>query len=819
LDSSLNTLSFNRYPALRTCVLLVVGIIVGREVSLQSTLVSLLAVASLLLSCLFLMLTRSSIRFVPFLSLSLALLCIFLGAAKISSDRQSSISPGDSLFARPRVLVGTIKTPPTILGNRTRFELEGAYLKDGEIHTSFPATLLVTLKRTRKDTSTVHLQYGMLVAVRGMLSKPSAERNPGEFSPKQYYEANGISLFMNVGGSENLSVLDSIGGNWMMRGIAVPVKSFMLEMISTTIGGEEGEFLKGLLIGERTGISSETKQSFANSGVSHVLAVSGSNVAVVAAILLVLLEFFHLPKFVRVVLTSVGLLFYMLVTGSQPPVVRATVMALVFLFAGLFQEKSNPYNALGISALIILGFDARQLFDVGFQLSFVAVLSMVYLYPIANAWIGRISENGIWSRAVVWTLRVCAVSAVATLGTLPLTAIYFGKVSVIGILANIIVVPAVGLSVVLGFASIAAGIFSLWLAEVYAAVNQVVLWLTIEVARIAGGTSFAYVETFRFRLIDSLPFYVALMFVFHLTNKPAARTLFICLLVALNIAILVPPSPTYAAPAGKLRVSFIDVGQGDAALVEFPDGRTMLIDAGPLSHSYDAGERAVSPFLRRRGLSTIDMLIVSHPHSDHIGGAPYVLEHFDVKRVVDSGQPIPSEVYHDYLRDVAAERCEFKSVRAGTLLDNFTTARLYVLFPTSSFITTDTIHAHPNLNNTSVVLKLCYGDISILFSGDAEKEAEEEMVSVYGDFLHSTLLKTGHHGSITSSTPEYLEAVQPSFAVMSVGINNKFHHPSPVVLGRFRSMHVAVSRTDEEGAIVFETDGKTISQVDWRAGE
>ena len=806
---------FSAYPAFRFAWLVIAGIIVGKLVDPSvPLLLALTAVLFLVVLILSISAARSP-RFEFVMTIALTLLCMAIGATKFAFDSQRSVV-NESWLEQPVTVSGVISGVPTVLGTRTRFLLDvDDLVLDGERH-SVSQTALVTLQLTAKDTTDRRVTYGNIITLHGTLSRPSAERNPGDFSARQYYEANGIPMMMFVKGVDQMAISDSAGGWWIMRTIVVPARQFMIDLIGRTIGGEEGEFLKGLLLGERSGISADVKQAFINSGVAHVLAVSGSNVAVVAAFIFFLLEFLRLPKRARVVATCFGLVFYMLLTGSQPPVVRATVMALVLLLAGLAQEKSNAYNSLGLAALIILGVDARQLYDVGFQLSFVAVLSIMYMYPKANAWINRIDGRTFLRRAVVWVLRVCAVSLVATLGTLPLTAIYFGKVSIIGILANIIVIPAVGLSVVLGFVSALAGVFSIWLAEVYAAVNLAVLSGTLLVAKVAGGLSFAFIDTLRFTAVDAIPFYVALAILLHLGNPVAVRRFIIPLLVALNIAVFVPPPAAHAATSDRMRISVIDVGQGDAILVEFPDGTTMLVDAGPKALQFDAGERIVVPFLKRRNISTIDLLVVSHPHSDHIGGVPAILESFDVKRVIDSGQPIRSQIYSHYLTDVANEECEFGSTIAGTRIDAPANARLYVLSPMSHFVDADTTHKHPNLNNTSVVLKMQYGNISLLLVGDAEKEVERDMVTVYGDFLRSTMLKVGHHGSNTSSTEDFLNAVKPEIALISVGRNNKFRHPSPAVLQRLEQLPATISRTDEDGALIFETDGNTITRIEWR---
>ncbi len=807
--------SFSSYPAFRLSAIVVAGILIGKWIVLPlSTLSTLTGFLFLLVLALYVAIRRSPDLQV-FLTLSVVALSLSVGATKFAFDAQRSFSGAEG-FEKRVVVVGTIKDIPVTRGQQTRFVMDADHLIDGSTRSRFPYSVLVTIHRTRRDTNERQFRYGNILALDGILSRPSEERNPGEFSLRQYYEANGISMLLFVKGVPPVVVADSAGGWWLIHDGILPVRGFIVDLIDVTLHGEEKELLKGLLLGERSGISGRTRQAFTNSGVAHVLAVSGSNVAFVAAFLFFLLEFLRLPKWVRMIMTCIGLLFYMLITGSNPPVVRATIMAFVFLLGGLAQEKTNAYNSLGLAALIILMLDARQLFDVGFQLSFVAVLSIMYMYPKANAWIGRIGSARIWHRTLVWVLRVCAVSLAASLGTLPLTAVYFGQVSIIGVLANIVVIPAVGLSLVLGFISVLAGLFSFWFAEAYAALNQMLLQGTLSVITFAGGLRFAFVDTLRFSAIDALPFYVGLAILVHLGNQQVMRRLIIPLLAALNIAVFFPPSPLQASPKDKLRISVIDVGQGDAILVEFPGDKTMLIDAGPTTLNYDAGERIVVPFLKRRGISSLDYLVVSHPHSDHIGGAPATLEHFDVKRVIDSGQPVRSQIYSRYLADIKEEECEVLTAAAGTTMSGVENARVYVLSPVAHYIDTDTSHQHPNLNNTSVVLKLQYGNISVLFSGDAEKEVERDMVSVYGDFLHSTLLKVGHHGSNTSSSEDFLSAVNPTYTVISVGKNNKFHHPSPTVVQRFEEMNAVVYRTDEEGAVIFETDGITLSRVDWK---
>ncbi len=797
-------------PAFKMGVLLCAGILAGSRLPASgiclALLVALFAFVSFLLFF-FLVFHPGCSKWI--LTLLAALICFLGGAAKIASDRGRSVTLPDSL-SRQTLVVGWIQEAASVVNGRVRLAVRSQALVRNGNQSPFRANLLVTLIPSAHDSGSLRLEYGMTILLHGALEPPTEERNPGEFSPREYYEANGVSLLMTVRGAERVIVLDSGGGSWLMRALIIPVRRGMLALIDSTVGGEEGEFLKGLMIGDRNGISQATRQAFVNSGVAHVLAVSGSNVAVVAGIFMLLFELFRLPGRMRTIAVLAGLLAYMVLTGNQPPVVRATIMAFVFFLARLFQLKSNPYNAMGVAVLIVLGIDARQMFDIGFQLSFGAVLSIIYFYPKANAWISLLPANAWWQHAIVWLSRVCAVSLVATLGTLPLTAVSFGRVSVIGIAANIIVIPSVELSVVLGFATACASLGSQWVAETYAAVNGLLLTWTLGTIKAAGNMSFAYIDTTTFAPIDSLPFYVALFLAFNHAGRSLVHGT-IALLLALNLAVFGPRGAASMMGRGLMRVSFIDVGQGDAILAEMPEGKAVLVDAGPRSWQFDAGEKIVTPFLKRRGITTIDLLVISHGHNDHAGGVASVLQNFRVKRVAALGGLPAALTALKNSRMCPAQWCD--SVHAGTFLMDSSNARFYAFYPLDvrTHAAADTAS-----DNRCIVFKLQYGAVSFLFTGDADASAEAELVEAYGTMLRSSVLKAGHHGSNTSSTERFLEAVGPSAVVISVGRNNKFHHPSPRVVERITARCGSPARTDEEGAVMYDTDGITVWRFNWR---
>ncbi|MCK5572391.1 MAG: DNA internalization-related competence protein ComEC/Rec2, partial [Bacteroidetes bacterium] len=504
---------------------------------------------------------------------------------------------------------------------------------------------------------------------------------------------------------------------------------------------------------------------------------------------------------------AAGLIFYMLLTGSQPPVVRATIMALVFLFARMFEHRVNTLNSLGLAGVIILFIDPRQLFDVGFQLSFGAVFSIILLYPKANRFISSLPLQGPIGRGLAWVLRLSALSLVASLGTLPLTASYFEKVSVIGLLANIVVVPAAGASVVLGVIAVVAETVSKPVAEAYAAVNWLILHWTLVLTMEAGSSPVAFLRTSGWGFVDTIPYLAGVALLFTLDSPGVRRKMVILFLATANLHLYVTEGVSREND-DTLIVTVLDIGQGDAIVIRLPGRRTMVIDTGPRIRDYDAGERIVVPYLRRLGISRIDLLVLTHTHIDHVGGAGALCRHFEVGSIICGG-PLP--------RDTALSAVGLvRAPQAGTMLSPSPGTRVYVLSPGCLGSPGHPRGAMRGLNNRSLVLKLQFGSTSFLFTGDIERPVEESVVEIYGEFLRASVLKVAHHGASTSTTALFLDSVQPDHAVISVGMGNSFKHPSQVVVDRIQGRGSAVARTDRDGAVIFETDGEEVNRVAWR---
>jgi len=805
--------SRHKWPALSVACLIATGIAAGQYLPFRFSppaCILLLALPVAIIPALLRMRRRSTDLAASFVAM---LICALLGVVLVQQraggeDREIFAAEG-----RTVVVIGQVVQPPDPGGGKIRLQIRSRWLLRDSLTTPFSATLLVVIIPPKTSAPVSAFTYGMTLALRGTLERPRDSRNPGEFSPRQYYTANGIEGLMTVRAPDQVLVLQSVGGWWFLREVVFPLRRSILAGIDATVAGEEGELLKGLLIGERGGMSPLTRRAFMDSGVAHILAVSGSNVAVVAGALVFVLGVCRFPRRFVVLPVALGLLLYMWLTGSQPPVVRATIMAMTVLAGRMFRMRAHPLNSSGIAALVMFALEPRQLFDIGFQLSFGAVLSIIVLYPRLNAPISRLSHRLWYGRVAVAMLRLAAISVAATVGTLPLTALSFGRVSLIGIAANMIIVPVSGVCVVLGMVTASAAPLCTAVAAAYGTMNEILLTATLRVAEWCAAVPFATVDAMRFRPVYILPFY-AFLFVLCSAGRPGQfRHALVAFFLALNATVFAPEGRAYQRERGILRVSVVDVGQGDAVLLECPAGETILVDAGPGPRE-QGRETPLVPFLKRRGVERIDLLVLTHAHDDHAGALPDVFSSFDVRRIIWNGS-IPGTPSYAPLRSMLLSHRNQVHVRAGSLIRDISLMRLYILAPPAVAAGGSGSPAD-NLNRSSVVMKVVFADASLLLTGDAEENEEIPLVDSYADLLRADILKVGHHGGKAGTSDSFLNAVQPSWAVLSVGRHNTFGHPSDAVLHRLALHDIAVARTDRDGAVIFETDGNSWSRVLWQ---
>jgi competence protein ComEC len=717
-------------------------------------------------------------------------------------------------------LWGHVASPPEALPYGTRFLLaadsaRGAavapvrgqvqvllgrprYLREGERRPVYPA--LVPGDRVRLDAA---------------LRPLPVRRNPADFDYGAYLRRQDVHATAAVYDDRAITFLGPDAGP-LTRLVNEARERVTRALARFTRSDDARAVLAALILADRSGIEQETRQAFARTGLTHLLSVSGLHVFFVGLVLYRLLKpllgrlglRWRAMELTRAALTLAVLVLYMLLAGSQVPVQRAVVMTAVWISATVLQRPSDSLNTLGVAAVVVLLLRPAALFDVGAQLSFAAVgalvaLSPVLERPIPEAWRRRRGLRGL--------LRNGVATVAATLGTAPLVLYHFGQLPLSGLVLNLAAVPLTGAVLLAGLLCVVAAPLP-FAADAFGAVAEGGCLLLLALSR-EGDVRMAWTLVEGYVrdpwLVGAFAFALVAL---ALVRRPRARwglsagAVGCCALAVWGAVLRGDARP-------RLDAVFFDVGQGDAALLSFPNGRHVLVDAGLRDPYSDWGERVVVPHLRRYGVRRLDALVLTHPHADHVGGARAVMEAVPVGRLVHAGPEEDSELWRSLLYVADSLGVPQRVVSSGDTLALDPSVRLRVLAPEGP--------PPPWLdpNEGSVVLRVEHGATSFLLTGDAEAGTEAALAARYGGALASTVVKVGHHGSRTSSTEPFVAAASdPStaFAVVSVGRRNRYGLPDEEPLARWAAAGAAVLQTAEEGAVWLRSDGREVRRVDWR---
>ncbi len=640
------------------------------------------------------------------------------------------------------------------------------------------------------------------------LTHPSSPRNPGSFDYRFYLHTHG---FVALARADSVYPAPGTSPGWTQPIAAL--RQFWLESISAYFPQPQSGFLRALLVGDRMQLDVNIRRSFQLTGMMHVLAISGLHVGLIGAFLFGVLKLLRVPIRWRYSGLVGILLVYTLLTGAQPPVVRATLMISLWALARLISRPSSALNLLFAAALILLLIQPYQLFWVGFQLSFAAVLFILVgmQWMDRQEWVKRWQAGKPWQRKLLrYGIYPMAVTLWAQLGTLPMIVTYFHIVSPIAVLLNLIVLPVITLLLYLGLVFLI--LVGLWKggATLLAAGMQMLLKPLFQLVEMAsqiplghwtvtagGGVLFiislgilamAIVQRSRWRLIMGYGLVVILLGV-HLMNR------------------LQPPATEVIA---------IDVGQGDALMVRTPQRSTILVDTGP---PYERGYRPINGIqnvLQTLAIRRVQRLLISHPHFDHMGNVRRLLQQIPVDSVYFPRLPFAYRWQDSLVHWLAVAGVPYRAVQAGDIIPVDASARLYVLapLPRSPQVSEESIGGR-TLNNHSLVARLWVAGGSILVPGDVERESEYQLMK-WKEWLKADLLKVPHHGSSTSTVLPWLQWVAPQWSVISVGQNNRFNHPAPAVVRRLQQSGSRVLQTAREGAIWLRYQDNRWFQVHWR---
>ncbi len=684
----------------------------------------------------------------------------------------------------------------------------------------------VTVLGMAADEAAVQWRAGRRVRLPAVLRRPAFYQDPGVADEARALARRGIVL---VGSVKSASLVDVVDRAGRIDEAAAAARRWARTRLGRFVGRwsrQSAAIAAAILIGDRSGLSDEDQRRLQEAGTYHVIAISGGNIAILTTLLLVGLRMVRLPARVAALVATAVLLFYGRLTGNSPSVSRAVLAASVFLAGRVLDHRGPPLNALSVAAIAAVGYSPLVVFDAGFILSFGASLGILVgaprllasvrgaRQPAAASPVRRRSAAARFRKTVAAPgVALLAATVCAELAILPVGAAVFSRVTFAGLILNFAAIP---LMTVVQAASMATlGVAALaWIAGAPAADGMARLagWVTHEAASwLVRSAGLVDVAPWLSRDVLSpgwpliLAYYAAALMWLTKRGAPAGLA---ALAIVVGLILAGPPVLARGAVSpprpGWLRVVFLDVGQGDATLVRLPDGDAMLVDAGGVAGtSFDIGERVVAPALRALGVWRLDTLVLTHGDPDHIGGAPTILRRFRPISVWE-GVPVPPHVkLREVEEAVGLAGAAWRDVQSGDR-ERRGAVEIRVLHPPSPDWERQRVR-----NDDSIVLELRLGDVSVILPGDVGAEGERAVIPRLAP-ARLSVLKAPHHGSLTSSTPAFIAAVRPAAVIFSAGRDNRFGHPAPAVVDRYRTAGAAIFRTDRDGAIVLDTDGRSI---------
>lgn len=808
-------------PLVGPLAAIAVGILVARYVAFQSS--ELTAPLAAFAALAFLAIWRK----VQVLAGACAALALVCGGALVYVQTAPPLPPQLDVKGREIVVLsGCVVEPPAISGERERFVLE---LEPG-------ARAQVTLY-TKEGEALPPLRYGQLVEADVRVRRPRNYGNPGAFDYESWLARQDI-YWTASGPARDLRVQPGRCGSRFLAAIMNLRQSALARIERLFPDRYQGGMMQAILIGQSYQLQKVWTEDWRSTGTFHALVISGTHVAVLASFLWFCLRLCFVPQALATVLMVLASWLYALVTGWQTPCVRSAAGLTLFLVAGYFYRRKRPLNLLAAVAIVYLLADPRQLFDPSFQLTFLAVGFLgAFAMPLIEATSGplkrglsgltdtgrdlhiepRVAQFRIEMRLLARAFRVhplaivapahvlffvyevVALSGVVQLGLALPMVVYFHRVGLSGLSANALIVPLMSLVVPAGFVAIFTGWH--WVAAIVGGC----LWLSQKVV-----SWHASIEP-NWR-VPTPPVWLGVTIAATLIAAAAVRgrrwrtASYIAVAAALALLFLHP----FAAKTtpGALEITTIDVGQGDSILVVFPDGKRLLMDGGGIPAfggqsraQLDIGEEVVAPYLWDRSFRSVDVVALSHAHEDHIGGLPALVSDFHPRELWTGATP-ESGTWREVRRRTASASTIVRPLRAPSRFA-FGGAEIEVLAPGAEYVP----GAVPK-NNDSLVLRVRYGRHSFLLAGDVERQVESQML---GSPVRSDVLKVAHHGSKTSTTQEFLDAVAPSFAIVSAGRDNSYGHPNPEVIDRLERFGVVVLRTDVDGMVTVRSDGRRLS--------
>ncbi|MFX3624461.1 MAG: DNA internalization-related competence protein ComEC/Rec2 [Ectobacillus sp.] len=692
-------------------------------------------------------------------------------AGEIEKRNKPRISPGLSSF------IGVIVTPPSIDGDRLSFVAETGQKERLRVSYTIPNRL--EKKRLGQ------LEIGTVCSFRGNMKPAPAPRNTGSFDYKQYLHRQHIHFLFFASSFSSCYKKQPSFFDWLLS-----LRQSSIQYVQKNFPSETVGFMNALIYGDRQDLSGEVEEQYQQLGVIHLLAISGSHISLLVAICYYVLLRLGFTRQTATAFLLIIVPLYMFLAGASPSVVRASIMALCILWYFFVSVPISGFDALSITAILMLIWNPYSLYDIGFEFSFVSTAALV------------LSARTIIAQDKGWLRSAVNVAVLSQLASLPITVHYFGQFSPYSLILNLIYVPYLSFlifplclaSLILSFVFPPfATLISALLAFLIHISNELLLWCEqLPFRQLTFGQPPLWLTVLYSLVI------IALLLAWEGKVWKRYRLHLLAALLLLAVVHYIAP---YVNPYGK--VTFVDVGQGDCIVVQLPYTKAVyVIDTGGIvqwqreewrsrKNEYNVGKDVVLPYLRHNGIKKIDKLILTHGDQDHAGAALEILEGIAVSEVI-LGKKKRYDKQEQEIIQIALEKATVRIVAAGETWKK----------GGASFTVLSPFGDEEKDNNQSIVLYAELGGLTWLFTGDLEEEGEKKLMQEYPN-LRADVLKVGHHGSRSSTSEEFIRVLAPQIAVISAGVRNRYGHPHREVLERLRAHKAKVWRTDEDGAILY----------------
>jgi competence protein ComEC len=741
-----------------------------------------------------------------------------------------------------RVVEGVIDENPEVSVDKTDITVAAVRIIQDEV--SIPAEGLVLLSVKNRQV----FKYGDYVRFKVRLKLPHNFSNPGGFDYEKHLRYRGIWVRGFISDPAGIVVLRENQG-LRLKTFLERFRGDLKRLIREHSPSPEGEIIQAMILGDQKEIPKNVMDNFNKTGTTHIIAISGFNIGIVAVLFMMIIRMimksssYLLLRFninvISAVFAIVPVVSYTCIAGMGMSVVRATIMAITFMMAIVLGRARDLYNTLSLAAFIILIIYPHALFDISFQLSFVAVWAILFITPRLMAWLpesnpDEASRYRIMNKRTLRNLLIfVSVSVSATLGTLPLIVYYFNRVSTIVLLSNLTVVPVLGIMAIpVSTAIILAALISPPLAVLFTHTASFLVWISVAMvdffASLPGSSFFIStpsiweIALYYCLLLSAMKCLDFLNIKKNGVEKQKAngyflwyRTALVVILVFFFVdAVYLNIRDSFEK---NLKVTAIDVGQGSSILVELPHGKRLLIDGGGFSDgSFDVGRYIVAPYLWHERISKIDIVILTHPHPDHLNGLIYILSNFRINEVWINGDRSESEEYREFERVIHEKKIKHESVSAKTGKVQLGDVIIDVMNPQGPIGNHEEPSQHfEEINNRSIVMKMTFEDVSLFFPGDISEPAETALIQSDRD-MTSQVMFVPHHGGVSSSTEPFIRKIRPHIAVVSCGTDNIYNVPHPDVLNRYSTMGTKIFRTDKNGAVSIITNGKNMVPIVFR---